>query len=390
MTRSSTPRPRTTARAALCTSAALAAALTACSAPGESTDADAKASSGPIKVAVVNAQSGQLSSLGDWEYKGAKLAVDEWNKKGGIDGRKIQLKLFDDQGDPTTGTNLARRLVSEKYVAMIGTAESAVTIAMAPVLQQAKIPNITSGQSDGLVALKSPYLFLNGPTSTTYDSTLAQHLVKDKGFKKIAMITNNGSFGKGEHDAFLKAVTGLGVNPSTDQVVTTDQKEFSAALTKIRSTKPEVIFIGSEEVEAGLIVKQARDLGITAPFAGAAPQGTPVFIDTAGQAAVEGTIVSSPYLSNDVSDASKKFAAAYEAAYGKEAELHGAKAYDGANILLTALKTSKGATGEELADAIRDTRYKGLLGDFQYDETGVGITKTTIGVIRDGKLVPQQ
>ncbi|MEU6371643.1 ABC transporter substrate-binding protein [Streptomyces sp. NPDC046909] len=383
---SSTPRPRTL-RAALCAAAATAAALTACSAPGESSD-DAGSDSGPIKIAVVDAQSGQLSSLGDWEYKGAKLAVDEWNKKGGIDGRKIQLKLFDDQGDPTTGTNLARKIVNDKYVAMIGTAESAVTIAMAPVLQQAKIPNITSGQSDGLVALKSPYLFLNGPTSTTYDSTLAQYLVKDKGYKNIAMITNNGSFGKGEHDAFLKAAKDLGVTPSTDQVVTTDQKDFSAALGTIRSKKPEVIFIGSEEVEAGLIVKQARDLGITAPFAGAAPQGTPVFIDTAGQAAVEGTIVSSPYLSNDVSAASKKFAAAYQAAYGKEAELHGAKAYDGANILLTALKTSKGATGEKLAEAIRATRYQGLLGDFQYDETGVGITQTTIGVIRDGKLVP--
>ncbi|MGW1713416.1 ABC transporter substrate-binding protein [Streptomyces sp. NPDC002156] len=367
----------------------LALALAACSAPGDS-GSDSADSSGPIKIAVVDAQSGQLSSLGDWEYKGAKLAVDEWNKKGGIDGRKIQLKLFDDQGDPTTGTNIARKLADENYIAMIGTAESAVTIAMGPVLQQAKIPNITSGQSDGLVALKSPYLFLNGPTSTTYDTTLAEYLIKEKGHQKIAMITNNGSFGKGEHDAFLKAVGDLGVKPSTDQVVTTDQKEFSAALTKIRSTKPEVIFIGSEEVEAGLIVKQARDLGITAPFAGAAPQGTPVFIDTAGKAAAEGTIVSSPYLSNDVSDASKKFAAAYQTAYGEEAEMHGAKAYDGANILLTALQTSKGATGEELADAIRATRYEGLLGDFQYDETGVGITRTTIGVIRDGKLVPQQ
>ncbi|WP_406439972.1 ABC transporter substrate-binding protein [Streptomyces sp. NBC_01613] len=383
------PRPLTTTRATVCTVVVLTVALAACSAPGDSSS-DSKASSGPIKIAVVDAQSGQLSSLGDWEYKGAKLAVDEWNKKGGIDGRKIQLKLFDDQGDPTAGTNIARKLDSEKYVAMLGTAESAVTIAMAPVLQQAKIPNITSGQSDGLVALKSPYLFLNGPTSTTYDSTLAQYLIKDKGYKKIAMITNNGSFGTGEHDAFLKAAKGLGVSPSTDQVVTTDQKEFSAALTKIRSKKPQVVFIGSEEVEAGLIVKQARDLGITAPFAGAAPQGTPVFIDTAGKAAVEGTIVSSPYLSNDTSDASKKFAAAYKAAYGKDAELHGAKAYDGANILLTALKTSKAATGQKLADAIRATAYQGLLGDFAYDDTGVGITETTIGVIRDGKLVAQQ
>ncbi|MFI6875677.1 ABC transporter substrate-binding protein [Streptomyces sp. NPDC050400] len=365
---------------------ALVAAATACSAPGESAD-KAGSDSGPIKIAVVDARSGQLSSLGEWEYKGAKLAIDEWNKKGGINGRKIQMKSFDSQGDPTTGTNLARKIASEKYIAMIGTAESAVTIAMAPVLKQAEIPNITSGQADALVAQKSPFLFLNGPTSTTYDSTLAKFLVQDQGFKKIAMISNNGSFGKGEHDAFAKAAKGLGANPVSDQVVTTDQKDFSAALTKIRSAKPEVVFIGSEEVEAGLIVKQARDLGIDAPFAGAAPQGTPVFIDTAGKKAVEGTFVSSPYLSNDISPAAQKFAAAYKSAYGEEAELHGAKAYDGTNIVLTALKNSDVATGKKLADAIRATQYDGLLGQFRFGEDGVGITKTTIGVIRDGKLV---
>ncbi|MFI1439607.1 ABC transporter substrate-binding protein [Streptomyces fructofermentans] len=383
MTRFSRP---TAPRTALVGAAALAAALCACSAPGES-DSDAGSDSGPIRIAIVNARSGQLSSLGDWEYKGAKLAVDEWNKKGGIDGRKIQVKSFDDQGDPTTGTNLARKIDSGNYIAMIGTAESAVTIAMAPVLKQAEIPNITSGQADALVEQKSPFLFLNGPTSTTYDTTLAKHLVEEKGYKRIAVITNNGSFGKGEHDAFTKAVKDLGVTPVTDQVVTTDQKEFSAALTRIRSATPDVVFIGSEEVEAGLIVKQARDLGIDAPFAGAAPQGTPVFMDTAGKAAVEGTIVSSPYLGNDISPAAEKFAAAYKSAYGEDAEMHGAKAYDGANILLTALKTSKVATGRELADAIRATAYDGLLGEFRYNDDGVGITRTTIGVIRDGKLV---
>jgi branched-chain amino acid transport system substrate-binding protein len=387
MSRSPRPSaPRTTFVGAV----ALAAALAACSAPGDDDSDNAKSDSGPIKIAVVDARSGQLSSLGDWEWKGAKLAVDEWNKKGGIDGRKIQIKSFDDQGDPTTGTNLARKIASEKYIAMIGTAESAVTIAMAPVLKQSEIPNITSGQADALVEQKSEFLFLNGPTSTTYDTTLAKYLIQDKGYKRIAMITNNGSFGKGEHDAFTTAAGDLGVKALTDQVVTTDQKDFSAALTAIRSKKPQVVFIGSEEVEAGLIVKQARDLGITAPFAGAAPQGTPVFIDTAGTAAVEGTIVSSPYLSNDSSPAAQKFAAAYQAAYGEEAELHGAKAYDGANILLTALKSSKVATGKELADAIRATRYDGLLGQFRYGENGVGITETSIGIIRDGKLVQEQ
>src|SRR5437764_11781625 len=160
--------------------AGLAAGLlgaAACSAPGKSGSSGSGAKSGPIKIAVVDAQSGQLSSLGAWEYKGAKLAVNERNKAGGIHGRRIKLDLFDDQGDPTTGTNLARKIASENYVAMIGTAESAVTLAMAPILRQEEIPNITSGQSPAMPALNSPFLFLNGPTSTTYDETLAKYVV---------------------------------------------------------------------------------------------------------------------------------------------------------------------------------------------------------------------
>jgi branched-chain amino acid transport system substrate-binding protein len=376
-------RHRATAISVLVAATLLAAG---CSAPGEN-DETSGDDSGPVKIALVDAQSGQLSSLGAWELKGARLAVDEWNAQGGINGRQIQLDVFDDQGDPTIGTNLARKIDSENYVAMIGTAESAVTIAMAPILKQAEIPNITSGQSPGLVGVGSEFLFLNGPTSTTYDETLAKHIVDQQGIKSIAMITNNGGYGKGEHDAFLKALQGRGVTPLADQVVTTEQKDFSAVLTGIRQKNPKVIFLGAEEVESGLIVKQARDLGITATFAGAAPQGTPVFIDTAGAKNAEGTIVSSPYLSNDVSDASKKFAAAYKAKFTEDAELHGAKAYDGAQILLTALKTSNLADGKALADAVRATKYQGLLGDFAFDQTGVGIFETSIGTIRDGKLV---
>jgi branched-chain amino acid transport system substrate-binding protein len=374
-------------RAALSISLIAVLAVAACKAPG-SDDNKAKSDSGPIKIAVADAQSGQLSSLGAWELKGAKLAVNQWNAKGGINGRQIQLSVYDTQGDPTTGTNLARKISADGDIAMLGTAESAVTIAMAPILKSEAIPNITSGQSPGLVAVGSPFLFLNGPTSTTYDETLAKYVVDQQGIKSIAMISNNGSYGKGEHDAFLKALSGRNIKPVTDQVVTTDQKDFSAALSTIRSKNPKLIFIGSEEVESGLIVKQARDLGITTPFAGAAPQGTPVYASTAGAKNVEGTIVSSPYLSNDSSPAAKQFAADYKTAYGEDAELHGAKAYDGTQILLTALKTSNVATGQKLADAIRATKYQGLLGDFAFDNTGVGIFATQIGTIQSGKLVP--
>jgi branched-chain amino acid transport system substrate-binding protein len=367
----------------------VAAATAGCGTPGTSASSGGSGS-GPIKIAVVDAQSGQDSSLGQWEYDGVKLAVKQANAHGGVGGRKIVLTLFDDQGDPTVSADIARKVASGGFVAVFGTAESADTIAMAPILQRAKIPAITSGQSPAMAALHDPYLFLNTPTSVTYDRTLANYLVKIKDYRSIAMITNNDAYGQGEHDAFTADLAALGVKPLADQVVTPDAKDFSADLTTIRQKDPRVLFIGAEEVESGLIAKQARSLGIKSVFAGGAPVGTPIFPATAGTANVQGTIVSSPYLSSNLTTQSRAFAAAYQAAYGQVPELHGAKAYDGAQIVIRALRNSHGAAGLKLASAIRATRYIGLLGTFVFDQDGVGLRQTRIGIIKGGQVVPAQ
>jgi branched-chain amino acid transport system substrate-binding protein len=373
--------------------AAVCLAAAACSAPGSSSSSagaggSSSASSGPIKIAVVDAQSGSSSDLGQFEYRGVKLAVDQANAAGGVDGRKIALSLSDDQGDPTVGTELARKIASQGDVAMLGTAESAVTLAMAPILESEHIPNITSGQSTKLLAVGSPYLFLNGPTGLTYDTTLAKYLVTTKGYKKIAMLTNNDSYGAGEHDAFTAALKAVGLTPVADKVVPADQNNMTPALTAIRGKNPQVLFIGAEEAQSGLTVKQARALGMNAVIAEGAPAGTPLYLSTAGVANTNGTIVSSPYLGNDTSAAAKKFAAAYTAAYGSAPELHGAKAYDGAEVMIAALKACHACTGLALANAIRAVHYTGLLGTFSYNKTGVGIFATSIGIITNGKIEP--
>jgi branched-chain amino acid transport system substrate-binding protein len=259
---------------------------------------------------------------------------------------------------------------------------------MAPILSAEHIPNITSGQSVKMLALKSPYLFLNGPTGLTYDTTLAKYLVTTKGYKKIAMLTNNDSYGAGEESSFTSSLSSLGVTPVASQVVPADQTNMTPALTSIRGKDPQVLFIGAEEAQSGLIVKQARALGMTAVIAEGAPAGTPLYMSTAGVTDANGTIVSSPYLGNDTTSAAQKFAAAYSAAYGTAPELHGAKAYDGAQIMISALKACGGCTGIALANAIRAVHYAGLLGDFAYDNTGVGIFATAIGIITNGKIQP--
>ncbi len=376
---------------------AIIALVAACSssattAPAGSAAAAASAgagSSGPIKIAIIDAQTGQLSSLGVDEVQGVKLAVNAANAAGGVDGRQIQLQVFDDKGDPTTSTNVAQAVVSGGYIFVFGTAESTDSLAIAPILEKAQIPMITSGQADALANLHDPFMFLNTPTSSAFDSTLANYAVTTKGYKSIAMITNNDSYGKSEHDAFLAALKGLGVTPTSDQVVTPDQKDFSAALTSIRQTNPQALFIGAEEVESGLIVNQAKSLGLTAQIIGGAPIFAVPFLQTAGSNA-DGCIGTSPYLGNNVNAQTKAFAAAIQKAYGVTPDLHQAKAYDGAQIVIMALKTTHGQGGKALADAIRATKYDGLVGSFSFDANGVGVHQTQLGVIQNGQVVPLQ
>lgn len=341
----------------------------------------------PIRIAIINPQTGDFSSLGQWEHKGVKLAVDEANANGGVHGRRIELSVFDDEGIAANAAALAEKVVAADYTAVLGSALSGNTLAMAPVLADARIPAITSGQAPSLAALGNPYVFLNSTTSTTFDETLADYVVASAGLRSIALITNDGAYGRGERTAFTASLASRNVAPVADHVVAVGQKDFSEALTAIRQAQPDGLFIGAEEIQSGLIAQQARAMGIAATLLGGAPLGTDVFLNTAGVDAVEGAIFSTPYPTNDENDATRAFAKAYQAAFGEAAEYHGAKAYDGARILIQALRDSAGASGRELADAIRAVRFRGLLGDFVFDATGVGIHQTRIATVRSGTVV---
>jgi branched-chain amino acid transport system substrate-binding protein len=362
----------------------LVAVLSGCAGADASLDPPAPVR---IRIAIINPQSGDFSSLGQWEHKGVKLAVDEANAAGGVDGRRIELSVFDDRGVAGNAAVLAEKVGTAGFVAILGSALSGNTLAMAPHLAELSIPAITSGQAPSLAALRNPYVFLNSATSTTFDETLADYVVGKKGITSIALITNDGAYGRGERTAFTNSLTSRRLTAVADRVVKIGQKDFIDELTAIRQQNPQGLFIGAEEIQSGLIAQQARSMGITATLLGAAPMGTNVFLNTAGVDAVQGAIFTTPYPTNDENDATRAFAAAYQAAFGEAAEFHGAKAYDGARILIQALRTTHVATGFELAEAIRSVRFKGLLGDFEFDATGVGIHRTRVATIDRGTVV---
>ena len=379
-------------RTIVCSLIAVLALIVGLSAAAAKTKATPKPKTYPVKVfrvAQIAPFSGLNAALGDWDSKGISLAAAQLNAKGNSYNYGIRFKIdrYDDQGDPTTANNLAQQAVSKKYNFVYGSALSTNTLAMMPVLQAAKISQMTSGQSDRILKQGDPYVFLNSTPSSVYDATLVRYIVGTKKLTRIAMLTNTGAYGKSEHDAFVAQLKQRNLEPVADQVVTPDAKDMSGALSQIRQDNPQVLFIGAEEIQSGLAVKQARSLGITAVIAEGAPAATPLFVETAGVSNVEGTIVSSPYLSNNLNDQTRAFAAAYRKKHGEAPELHGAKAYDGFMILATALRNLKGKwTPDTLAAAIHKVRYKGLLGNFRFTAIGLGLHSTQIGIIKNGRL----
>lgn len=341
-----------------------------------------------IKIGEIGAISGDLASLGTWNEQGTQLAVDQINAKGGIHGKKIKILSLDDQGDPTVAVDDAKKLLNEGIVAAIATPESTTTLATVPVFAQAKVPQITAGEDPKLTQQGSAYVFRDDASSGVFNQTLADYVVNTLGLKRIALITNTDSFGQGNLSTMKADLKALGITPVASEVVSPSAKDFSAQLTTIKQANPQALFIGTEEVEMGLIAKQARSLGIKATFIAGQGADTSLYINTAGQNVADGTVFDTTYVSNSATPQAAAFAKLYQSKYGKAPDSHVAKAYDGAEMLIQAMENAyPHLDGQHIAQALHNLSYSGLTGDFKYNSAGEGLFKTTMGTIKNGQPV---
>ncbi len=344
----------------------------------------------PIKIAIIAAMSGTNAVLGDWMKKGVTLAIEEKNAAGGICGRQIQLVMYDDEADPTKSVNLAQKVATEdKVVAAWATSNSTSALADIPIFAQYKIVQLTNGTNVDITNKGSAYIFRSCPAGTAYEIPLVDFLVKTKGFKKLAIITDTSAYGKGEADYQTAELKALGLEPLARESYGIDDKDFTGQLTKILQAQPEVLLFGGSEIASGLIAKQARQLGFKGQMAGGPAIGTPKFIETAGADIAEGVFFTGAYPTNDLNDMTRAFAKRYAARWnGEVSEIHGANTYDGTQMLMMAMeKACPNMTGEAIAAAFHTIKdYKGLQGTFNVQPNGETLTKTLLGIIKGGKL----
>ena len=187
-----------------------------------------------IKVAQIAAHSGQLAQLGAWDKEALDLAFKEKMDAGGVCGRPLELSVFDNQGDPTVGVNVTRQALETGIVAAFATTESAVTLAVIPLFQDAKVPHFTAGQSDAITKEGSAYVFRDGPPAAAFNKTLADYALNTKKWTKIAMVTNTGGYGDSERKAFTAQLTAASIQPLLDATVAPEAQEFTAQINEIK------------------------------------------------------------------------------------------------------------------------------------------------------------
>lgn len=339
-----------------------------------------------VKIGVAGPMTGDQSKMGMDFRNGVTLAVEEWNAKGGVLGKKIEMVVGDDQHDPKQAVSVANKLVNEGVIGVIGHFNSSCSIPASDIYNRAGIPMISPGSTN-------PKLTDNGYKGVfrvcgrddQQGKVGAEFAKKQLKLKRVAVIHDKTTYGQGLADEFRKALGG-GVDVVYYGGIVQGDKDFKSVLTSLRETNPELIFFGGIYPEAGLLVRQAKELGIKAPFMSGDGTIDPKFIEITGTEAAEGTYLTFSPDPTHIPTA-KDFIRNYASKFG-EIGPYSIYAYDAANILLTAIKEANSSDSKTVIDKLHSLEFTGAVGKIKFDAKGdVTVAPYVVWITKAGKFV---
>jgi branched-chain amino acid transport system substrate-binding protein len=345
-----------------------------------------------IKIGVMTPLTGDVSSWGEMQRRSTDMVLEEINNAGGVRGAKIRVIYEDDQADAKVGVNAFKKLVdADKVPIVVGSPASAVTLAVAPIANEKKVALLSSGSTATAVGKAGPYVFRIMPSDEVQSSIMASW-AWDLGHKRIAVIYTENAWGQGLKDAFEKDFKAKGGEVLSIQSSTQDATDFRTQLAKIKDIKPDAIFAPLYTRGAGLMIKQARELGLKQQILGADVYGTPELIQ-AGGSAVDGVLYTTfgDYRGPERQEVAKK----YKDKYKIDMETYATYCYDTFMIALEAIKrmsSNQPIDGRNIREALLGIEnFRGVTGVTtfagQNSATGKTFDKMTV---KNGKHVPYQ
>ncbi len=349
----------------------LVSGLTACGANSNG----GQANSNEIKIGINYELSGGVASYGQSSVDGIMMAIDEINAAGGIDGKKLVPVKYDNKSEPAEAIILANKLISQDdVVAILGPATSGSFKSEISVAEKKKVPVISgSATADDVTvdkAGKKEYAFRICYTDSFQGTAMANFASQNLSAKKAVIVKDSSSdYAKGLAENFTKTFTTSGGTIVGEEAYVAKDKDFNAILTKIKGLDFDVIYLPGYYEEAGLIIKQARALGIDKPILGADGFDSPDLTNLAGAAALSKVYFTNHYSSLDKDPAVVKFIDDFKKKYNKEPNAFHALGYDLAKFVADGLKRSKSLDSEALKEALAATKdFAGVTGSFSIDE----------------------
>jgi branched-chain amino acid transport system substrate-binding protein len=338
-----------------------------------------------IKIGVIAPFSGDGAIYGEYAKNGIEMALSEINSADGINGVPLEIIYEDDKLDAKEGVSAFKKLVeSDGVQVVIGPFTSNVALAIAPVAEEERVVLLSPSATNYKLKDAGDYFFRVCPSDTEQGRILADFTKNDLGAKTAAILYMNTDYGVGLQEVFKKQFANLGgeiVDIESFEMGSTDMR---TQLLKIKEKSPEALFMPANVAEAGTLLKQAREIGLTTKFVGGDGSYGPELIKIGGVAA-EGLYNSTMGWGNP--EKAKEFKSKYKDIYGEEPGTYSALFYEALWVLADAMKL-KGTTSEEIKEGLYNINgFEGPTGLTKFDLNGEVQKPYDIYVVKKGKFV---
>jgi branched-chain amino acid transport system substrate-binding protein len=340
-----------------------------------------------IRVGEYGSLTGAQATFGTSTDNGIKLAVDEINGAGGINGKTLKLTSYDDQGDPAEAAVVVTKLITQDQVQVVlGEVASSLSLAAAPICQQNKIPMISPSSTNPKVTQVGDYVFRVCFIDPFQGQVMADFAMGNLKAQTAAILRDQKSdYSMGLADFFVKRFKEKGGTIVSDQSYVAGDVDFKSQLTNIRGQKPDVIFVPGYYGEVGLIAKQARELGIKVALLGGDGWDSSKLYEIGG-AALDGCYFSSHYSPESTDPKVQDFVKKYQAKYGQVPDALATLGYDATGVLAAALKNAKSLSEADIRDAIAATKaYAGVTGSISLDANRDAVKPAVVLKIENSK-----
>jgi len=375
--------------ALLLTACAALLLLAGCNKPADSSASTAPGNDGGvIKIGEFASLTGKEATFGASSHNGTQLAIDEANKAGGVLGRQLKLLSEDDQSKAGEPATVVRKLITrDGVVAILGEVASSRSLEAAPICQQNKIPMISPSSTNPKVTEVGDFIFRVCFIDPFQGTVMANFASKSLKVKSVAILTDvKSDYSMGLAKFFKERFVADGGKVVAEQSYSGGDKDFKAQLTSIRAANPEGLFIPGYYTEVGLILGQAKELGIKFPMFGGDGWESSKLVEIAGDAA-EGMFFSTHYSPELDSPLAKEFVSKYQARYKEMPDAMSALGYDSAMILIDAIKRAGTTESTKVKEALAATRdFVGVTGKTTIDAQRNASKPAVILTVKQGKF----